>query len=346
MSLQLDKINPKFRHITDLLFFSDRMDLDLIDYRSLLKERREVHLDYLLSRFAKATSIYWEDGEKYWFNRINFIYSLNDKALTKYVEDYLESAMFSLVRNSKVISTKFDIEYVQYVELCKVKRARGESLLSIENYLVDVVSFSTLDKAINLIETFIPIVFDNINKYVEIISRKISTSYRCFELLMELEKRGFIFDHAPIIKAAEDAIIRKAHSEKRCRAFFTMLNEPFVREALKNNCNSSFRSSLIALLNYCDYQMIEEFHLKNIKNVIDLDPTLADDIAVVYADKLYQRGSGHKKANADRLIRLMKMIPQISPKKILVYLSSHNKMSDIKYVMSSFPELKKLAAFV
>jgi hypothetical protein len=42
----------------------------------------------------------------------------------------------------------------------------------------------------------------------------------------------------------------------------------------------------------------------------------------------------------------MKTFPQISPKKILAYLSSQNKMTDIKYMLLAFPNLRKLAAFV
>jgi hypothetical protein len=73
---------------------------------------------------------------------------------------------------------------------------------------------------------------------------------------------------------------------------------------------------------------------------------VADELAVMYADELYSRGSGHKRANADRLIRLLKTVPQVSQKRMLVYLSSNNRMGDIKYILSAFPELKKLAAFV
>jgi len=41
----------------------------------------------------------------------------------------------------------------------------------------------------------------------------------------------------------------------------------------------------------------------------------------------------------------MKFVSEIARKKILAYLSSNNKIFDIKYVLSAFPELRKLAAF-
>jgi hypothetical protein len=73
---------------------------------------------------------------------------------------------------------------------------------------------------------------------------------------------------------------------------------------------------------------------------------VVDELAIIYADKLYQRRTSHKKSNADRLIRLLKSVPQITPKKILAYLSSRNQVPDIKYILSAFPDLRKLAAFV
>jgi hypothetical protein len=346
MSQPLDKISPKFRQLTDLLLLSDRMDLDLSEYRRLLKENYEVHFNYLWDRFKKSSEIFWENGEQFWENRLTFLLGLSEKTLSKYIEDHLEKRMFHLIRMKHEVSILYDIEYLQFVEYCKVKFARQESLISVKGYLTEMPSHIKLDKLINIVNSFIPIVFANMDEYAEAITKKITHSARSFDLLLALEGQGVKFDKQPIVKLASDLIVGRQHNEKNRRAFFTILNDPFIRNKLKEEYGAAHRAKLIDLIESCDYQMIEEHHLRNIKNLVELDRSLADELAVIYADKLYRRNTGHKKANADRLIRLLKTIPQIVPKKILAYLSSNNKMSDIKYVLSAFPDLKKLAAFV
>lgn len=346
MATQLDKINPKFRQLVDLFFFSDRMDLDLSEFKPLLKENSEYHFDYLWDRFRKSCEIFWEQGEQFWEHRLSFLLSLNDKNLSKHIEEYLEKRMFSAIRAKNELNISYDIEYLQFLEYCKIKHSKKESLASVKNYLIEMPPHLRTDKLIGVVNSFIPYVFTSINEYAATITKKITHSPRHFDLLLALERHGIWFDKKPIINLAREIILERAHNEKHRRAFFTILNDKTIRDGLKTEYNLSYRPKLLSLLESCDYQMIEEHHLRNIKNIVELDPGLIDELAVIYADKLYHRSTGHKKANADRLIRLLKMIPQIAPKKILAYLSSNNKMSDIKYVMSAFPELRKLAIFV
>jgi len=346
MSLQLEKINPKFRELTDLLCFSDRTDLDLKDYKRLLRENYEVHFRYLWDRFRRATEIFWEDGEQFWSNRLSFFLSLNEKSLSKHIEEFLEKRMFNMARMAHSFDVKFDTEYLQFVEFCKVKFKRRENLDTVKIYLTEMSNYMPADKLIRIVNSFIPMVFKDINEYVGIISKKITQSARHFDLLLAIERQGIYFDKEPIVKLAFDLIVERAHSEKNRRAFFTIINDPSIRAGLKRLYNQSHRAKLISFLNDCDYLVIEDHHLRNIRNVIDLDSSVGDELAVIYAGKLYQRNTGHKRANADRLIRLLHTFPQIAPKKVLAYLSSKNKISDIKYVLSAFPELRKLAAFV
>ena len=61
---------------------------------------------------------------------------------------------------------------------------------------------------------------------------------------------------------------------------------------------------------------------------------------------LYHPAMDWIKANIDRIIRVLKTFPQFSPKKMLVYLANNNRMTDIKYLLNAFPDLRKLAAFI
>jgi hypothetical protein len=345
MVKSFNQINPRFRQLTDLLFFSDRMDLDLNNYRAMLREKPE-NFAYAWDRFLKCSEIFWENGEEFWFNRLSFLLSLNDRALTKRLDEYLETRAFNAFRDKPEVNVKYDIEYLQFVEYCKVKHARHESLATIKNSLMEMPSHINVDKLVSIVRDFTPFIFKDLDEYAGAVAQKITKSARSFELLLALEERGLHFDRQPIVCLVKEIVTVRKQNDKNRRAFFAILNDPKMMVLLKNDYDSVFKDRLRDLLRTCDHCLLEENHLRNFKNVITLDPSFADELAIMYANKLYMRTTGHKKANADRLIRLMKMIPQVVPKKILAYLSSKNNMTDIKYILVSFPELKKLAAFV
>ena len=346
MSVQLERINPKFRQLTDQLCFSDSLDLDLTEFKSLLRENYSDHYIYLLDRLQKCTDIFWQNGAKFWAHRFDFLFSLNEKTILKNLEEYLEARMFQLVREKKQIDVQYDVEYLQFVEYCRVKHSRNESLASIKNYLMELPSTTSFEKLTGLINSFTPFVFKDINEYAENIVDKITYSISNFEFLLSLEKNGFKLDKQPIVQLAFNLITERNHSEKNNRAFFYLFNNVGVRELFKKKYRASHKNKLISLLQDCSFQILDEYHLRNIKNLLDLDPSLADNIVEVYANKVFERDSVHKTANADKLIRLVKICPQISPRKILAFLSSNDKVHDIKYMVAAFPDLKKLAAFV
>lgn len=346
MVVQLNKINPKFRQLTDLLFFSDRTDLNLSEYKQLFKLNYNIHYNYLWDRFEKCCEIFWEDGEKFWSNRLNFLLSLNDKTFSKDVESLLDKRMFNMIKTKQSVHATYDIEYLQFLELCKVKYSRGESLVHIKKQLTELPSHVRADKLMLIISSFIPLVFTDLSEYIDIVSRKITQSARNFDLLKSLEEQGLSIDKLPMVKLMKEILLERTPAIKNRRAFFTMLNDKEILSGFKLEYESSHKPKLLELLNKCEYSEIEERHLRNVKSLLELDPSIGDELAIIYANKLYLRPTGHKKANADRLIRLLKVFPTINPKKLLAYLSSHNRMADIKYVLSAFPNLKKLAAFV
>jgi hypothetical protein len=342
----LENINPKFRNLIDLLFFSNRMNLDLSEIKSLMKDNHNNHIDYLWDRFQKSSQIFWEDGQSFWQHRLSFIFDLNEKSLTKDVESYIEKRMHSLVHTKREPSVKHDVEFQQYLQYCKIKHSRKETLLPVKEYLLEISSTVRAAVLIKVVSVFIPFVFKDMNEYTDLVSKKITQSSRNFDLLRELEKEGVVFNKQPVFQLAKDLLLDRVLNDKNRRAFFRLLADPNILEKLKDIYKPAYKTRLLNLLEASEYQEIEGNHLNNVKNLLELDPTLGEELANIYADKLYQRRTGHKKANADKLIRLIRAFPQVQPKKVLAYLSSNNRMSDIKYILSAFPELKKLAAFV
>ena len=345
MAYNLEKIEPKFRNLTDLLFFSDRMDLCLTDYKFLFKENHAINRAYLWDRFQKSSEIFWENGSQFWMNRLSFLFSLNDDSFNKELSSYLEKRMFSLIKLKHKPDIRFDIEFQQFLEYCKVKQQRKESLFAVKEHLIGLPSHVSSEKLVSIIDHFIPLFFKDISEYTDHIAKKIPQSARNFEVLQELERLGLLFNKQSIMLLARDLLLERTFNDKNRRALFSLITDDSIKTFLKG-IQIPFKERIISLLNASDYREIEDRHLGNIKNLLDLEPSLSDDLASIYAEKLYARSSGHKKANVDRLIRLLKNFPQIQPKKVLAFLSSNNKMTDIKYMLSAFPELRKLAAFV
>lgn len=346
MTLQLDKINPRFRQLVDLLFFSNRQDLDLSQFKELLKGNYNPHFNYLWDRFTRGVLVAWEDGPSFWKNRLTFLLSLNDKNLSKRISEHLEKKMFAVVRHKYDADPAYDIEYLQFLELCKVKHSRNENLTAIKSEIIELSAYVRFENLITIVNSFIPTVFPDINEYVEIVTKKIISSARNYDLLVALESKGIPFNKEPVVDLAKELILERDRKPKNCRAFFTILNDPYVRERLKEHYDEKYHDRIISIVRASDVSLIEDFHLRNIKNLILLDPEMADEIAIIYADKVYNKGLSHKRACADKFIRLLKVSPEISHKKFLVYLSSKSKMFDIKHLITAFPDLKSLAAFV
>jgi hypothetical protein len=346
MTVQLEKINPRFRQLTDLLCFSDRLDLDLSEFKSLLKENFNDHHEYLWDRLEKCTKIFWNNGEQFWSNRFSFLFELNERSLVKKLGEHLESRMFELVRVKERVDIQYDIEYLQFVEFCKIKHSRNESLVSVKDYLISLPSQSKFEKLTTIVRSFLPFVFENMEEYAEQLARRITHSTRNFDFLLSLEEHGIELNRQPIAQLTHELIVERLPNEKNCRALLYLIHDKGVRELLKKKYHVSCKSKLLSLLECVDFRLLEEYHFRNIKNLLELDPSLADNIIDLYARKIYDRDSGHKTANADKLIRLVKTCPQISPRRIIAFLSTNNKVPDIRYVVTAFPDLKKLAAFV
>src|ERR1700680_515244 len=100
-------------------------------------------------RLQKAVEIFWENGEQFWSNRFDFLLSLNEKTISKNLEVLLEKRMFELLRNKSQINILYDIQCLQFVEFCKLKHQKNESLDNIKTYLMDLPSQSSIEKLID-----------------------------------------------------------------------------------------------------------------------------------------------------------------------------------------------------
>lgn len=345
MTLNISEVDPEFRQQCDLLLFSEKIKLDLKKFKSLL-EKKLCHNDYLLDKFKRSTEIFWENGEELWFFRLSFLFdSVADNTL-KEIESFLEKRMFGIIRSNKDVSPKWNVEFLQYLQFCKAKSQRNQSLSLFKNKLIELTPQISNKKIIAIVNHLIPHVFKDMNEFFEIISRRIVVSDTNFHLLLALEKTGITVDRAILAKLASELIIERPHSDRHARALLVILNDKETLQELKKTYTLLHHNKLLALVNECThFYVLEENQFRNIKNLIALDPTLADKLAAIYVKKIINRTIHHKRANADRVIRLVNKVPEVNSKKILAFLSSNNQMADIRYITKAFPNLKKIAIF-
>ena len=267
-----ENLNPKFRNLTDLLFYSDRMDLDLSEYKFLYKENRTTHSVYLLNLIKRAADIFWEDNCLFWCNRLTFLFSLNEKHINEDISSFIEKRMFNLIRFKLDINVKYDIEFQQFLAYCKVKLQRNEDLTLIKEQLVALPSNTSATQLMQIVPHFVPLFFKDINEYIYHIIKKIPQSARNFELLRELESIGLAFNKQPIISLAKDLLLERAYNDKNRRALFSLMHDDTILSSLKET--QAPKNRLISLLNATDYKEMEDRHFSNIKHLLELESSL------------------------------------------------------------------------
>jgi len=346
MVLKLENVDPSFRQITDLLLFSDNTNIDLNNYFNLLKLNYNYNLEYFTDRFEKACNIYWESSFEVWYFRLNFLFDLQDKSILNRVCAYLESRMYNLSRRKTSISCKYDVEFSQFLTLCQVKKHRNESLDFAQKFLEELPFHYRVESTIEVVKQFVPIVYDSIEEYAEVISKKIYNSSKNFVILKALDKQGIKYSRDWLIGLTNSLIIERANSDKNRRLFLELINDKEILAGIKARYSSLHKAKLVSMLASCDYYLLEGSHLQNIKNLLDLDSTVVQELVDIYITKLYARQISHMRSNADRLIKLIEQVPEISPRVVLSSLSSKKQLSDIKYILPHFPEIKNLTAFL
>lgn len=337
----LDKIDPNFRSLTDQLFFTDRTDLDISNFQTFYGNKAE-HYQYFWDRFLRSSEIFWP--ETFWITRFEFVIDQMPKKMSQEMENYLLT-QFKTVTSYYDSRVSLDNRHIQFVAWVKTKSLKKESLTTIQDFLTNAPYVMDTRRLVEMVKYFIPFLFPSMDEYVAILSKRAGV-FRNFQVLKDLEALGYKVDKSPIFKMTRDLVFKRVPNRPNRRSFFSLLSDASVMADLKSEYRPIHRPRLLALIKECDYKEIEEYHLRNMKALLELDSSVADELIVIYADKLFARGWGNKKANADRLVRACKTFPQFSPKKVLAYLSANNRMSDVKHIVSAFPDLKVLVPFI
>jgi hypothetical protein len=341
-STSLDKVNSQFRYLTDLLLFTDRTDVDWAGYQTLLND--EPNYYYLTDRLYRCVEMYWD--EAFWIHRLDFLFSLQHKKLHQLLDTLIEDQFRQFIKTAGTANPYVHREFIQYIGLCAAKAKHKANLMTAKKLLLQLPYSVKTDDLVGFVNYFVPVVYPSLEVYGEALTKEIAHSSRAFQIMDTLEKEGVPVNRNLIYKTAKDLFFKRVLNRKNRHSLFTMLKDDAIRNTIKLEYKLEHQERLLTLINQCDFGEIERSHLINIKNILDIDSSIADKLITVYADKLRARGVGSKKANIERLIKVLKAFPRCSPKKILAYLSNHNRMSDIKYLFNAFPDLRRLAIFL
>jgi hypothetical protein len=337
----LSKVDPEFRKTVDFLFFTDRSDIDLSLFKDLLKSN--YNFQYFEDRFNKSCEIFWDTN--FWYNRIKLLLLTNNKRVIKLLSNKIEKNFLLSITSKLKLDHKNDNKFIQYIEYCKVKKDYDINLSSSINNFINICSNADAKKSLILCKLIVPILFNSYDDYIKylLLNNKLnSVNLNPINLLI---KDGADLN-LNLINDFALSLLPNYKSARERRILFTLLTFNGVIEFLQQKIDDNNRSLLLRNIMSSLYEDISENHFFRIKSLLRLDPTLIDDISVIFLEKVYTRYTYHKKSNIDKICKFIKTFPEASNKKILSWLSLNGKNKDIKYLMKVYPELNKLALFV
>lgn len=337
-----EKVDQKFKLLTDLLLFSSN-DINADEYKQLFLLNNDENFKYFWDRFVKSLNISFDS--KHWNSRFSFLFSLKIKKINHEIKSLLERRVRTLLGFKLKPDPKYDNEFLQFLELCRV--LPNESLNSFKKYFISFSAQTQNDKYVYLLNKLIPFVFLSIDEFIQDFCKRKYIDILSYEKILNFNKLGISFDKKPLIKYSKFMLENCSFDHNSRTTFYQMISDPEVFDGLKLEYDSSKnRKNLLFFIKRISFYESERWNYKNIKNIIELDPSIVDEVVAHYAQMVYDAGYNHKMASVDKLISLINFVPQISIKNILLWMSKSGHTGDIKYIISKFPEFKGLSMFV
>ncbi len=343
--IDLNKISPKFRQLVDVLLFSEKFSINISDFKSLVKTNRHVHLAYLLEKFKTSLEIFWENSPVIWQKRISFLFSLKDKAISKYISLFIEKRFFDYIKNEEKPNPKIHLELIQFIEYCKYFKNKKSKLSLLKQNILELINKTKYKKMIKIVESLIPHLFKDMNEFTALVAPKALNYIPYYEILKELEQNGYSYNKKIFTNYLVNCFFKPNGLFEPAIAFH-LLNDADVRNKLKDHYNPNCKIHLLNYIDRCNLWHLEEKWLRNLKNIMEIDSSLPDEVFVIYINKVYSEMCFHKMTAFDRAMRFYQKFPQTSIKKILLHFSQEKKLPDINLLIKKYPELQKLSVFI
>lgn len=336
-------LNSEFRNKTDLLFFTNRLDLDCKNYKDLFWLDIENNSQYILDRFYKGSEIFWDvDSEGVWNSRLTILLDLESVVVTKAVDKFVNKRLVALFRNRQDLNIKYYTEFIQYLEFAKVKYSRKENLSQIRNYLLELPNSFKVEKVIEIVRLFIPFIFKDVNEFASQLCRKIIHSPKNLLILRELERLGVKYNRQLLVDCF-DLVLAKPTSRKTAKAFMALMEE---KEVVSHFKTLKVGSKIDELMFELDFKELEHNKYVVFNNLTVDCERLVAPLLELYIDKLLLRGSRYIKSNCNRCARLCQALPSFEPKMVFHYFSSKNKLEYVREFSNLYPSLKQYIPFL
>jgi hypothetical protein len=338
-----EKVDPKFRELTDLLLFSNRTDLDFSNYKALLKQSTALHIRYIIHVLENSSKIYWDNAEDLWYYRSNVLLSLNINSLTLKLANVASSGINYIFfkKNNKL---NYDyIEVKQFLGICRALKNNKKGLFSFREDFAMIVSSTKFEDLFNIIKLIVPVVFDSVEDYIDLISGKIVKSNRNIDFLLYLEKYNYSFDRDLIVNLFFDILENRNYTSKNIKALFAIMGDPKSLSQISARFNDVHKRKF---LNYLKASSKFYLNKKNVSNILLLHNSMSDDVADVFVGLICDSLGSNTNANTNKLISLIKDHPELSAKKMLLCISKLEEKKYIKSFVKAFPELKAISLFI
>jgi len=161
MGFILDRVDPQFRYLTDLLLFTDRTDVDWSKYRILLDD--DANYYYLADRFNKCVEMHWD--EAFWTHRLDFLFSLQHKKLHRIMDNLIEDRFKFLIKSNGTADPNVNKEFMQYIGLCAAKAQHKGNLMTAKKLLLQLPYSVQADDLTKFIAHFVPTVYPSLDAY-------------------------------------------------------------------------------------------------------------------------------------------------------------------------------------
>lgn len=340
--LRLDKVDLKFRSLSDLFLLSNNSVPDSVIFSALLKDKD--NFNYFWNRFRISSNIFWEDNNEVWYNKFIYLLSLNNKSLSTRIERFLEKRFKQILLSDKAPHIIYDIEYSQYVQFCKAKKKLKHKLKFVREFLLSTIERSKFERSIPIVKEFIPTVFKDINDLSITLSNKLYHGSSYLIILRELEKKhGAITNNVKIYNIFLNLLSRKNHTFEQKDALLSLIIDDSIFALIKQNYNPSIKKSFTSLVKNIGYYEVVENNFKAFKNIIEIDNSFLDSMVESVITSIYKSYFNARKINL--ILKLMKSVPEIQPKKVFYAVANNNGKMEMKTLVRKYPELKGLSLF-
>jgi len=341
----IDNLNPKFRHLVDLLLFTDRQDINFDEFKDLYFENTN-NSKYLIYILNRSMAIYWYSGLNVWKYRFKILLKLGSPHISNYIEENCFKNATKIFKSQRTLILNFNIEIDQYFGYLFARHELKLPINNVRHHLAKNLVNLPPDDIKNLLGLIIPNFFKSGDHLAKFLVRKFRKN-PYISIVYVLFKQDMLSSKEFFIKLIYDDVFISSLDGVHIPLVSCILKIPEITEHAKQNYNNTLKKLLLSNIGNADSEHVEIDNFQILKQIGLINKELPTLVAEEFLSNT-NKNIGWQSYNYlyKLYIKLLKNIPEFTPKMLLANLSSNNQMPIIKLLYKHYPELKKLSAFV